>query len=112
MNERTYSRFCLVLSLLGIIILYSFMRTSEIDDTFTFFESEDGDEIRIHGRIGNLETREGYSSFDIIPKDTIRVVVFDDVDGLRVGEDVLIEGRISDNEDFPRNIIADRIEKE
>ena len=109
MEEITLMRICAIISLLGIIILY-FQLESQENDFFTFIEGEDNDIIKIRGNIKSLDVRENYAFIDLLPKDTIRIVVFDDIEGyFRENIDVVIEGRISESEDFPKSIIADKI---
>ena len=108
MEERTLARLCLGVSLIGILLLYPIAGDEPQEGMDAFLTGEDDESVRIRGTISSIDAREDLTLIELVPDDTIRITVFDDVGNeFREGHSVLVQGRISDHEDFPRGIIAE-----
>ncbi|MFP4117794.1 MAG: hypothetical protein ACLFTR_02625 [Candidatus Woesearchaeota archaeon] len=112
MDEYVFKRLCLALTLMGIMILYLVMDNIDESGFYSFIEGQDDDPVELNGKISSVDIREGYAFLEVIPEDKIRIVVFDDIEGkFEKHQKVTLTGRISEDEEFPKSIIADKIEK-
>ena len=112
MNEKFLLKLALIISVLGLILLYVISKNIEISDTTIekiTNEEIEGDVV-IRGTVKEINTR-GSTTFLVINQESeIEVIVFSNNVNLSMGDNVKITGQVSEYKN-QKEIIADKIEK-
>ena len=107
LNETSLLKLSLILSILGLIILYFLSQTIEVNDT-TIEKISTGQVsglVNVEGRISSISNNKNITIFTISSISESKVVSFDAVN-ISEGDFVVVTGNVDKNE-----IIAQRIVK-
>ena len=111
MNEKSLLKLALLISVLGLILLYIVSKNIVIDDTTIekiTNEEIEGDVV-IKGTIKEINSRGGTTFLVISQESEIEVIVFSNNVNLSKGDNVKITGQVSEYQD-QKEIVADKIE--
>ena len=112
MNEKSLLKLALLISVIGLILLFIISKNIEINDTTIekiTNEEIEGDVV-IKGTIKEINSR-GSATFLVISQESeIEVIVFSNNVNLSKGDNVKITGQVSEYKN-QKEIIADKIEK-
>ncbi len=111
MNEKFLLKLVLLISVLGLILLYMISRNVVVDDTT--IEKITNEEIEgkvvVNGIVKEINTKGNTTVLVISQESDIKVIVFSNIN-LSKGEVVKIFGKVSEYND-EKEIIAEKIEK-
>jgi len=111
MNEKFLLKLVLLISVLGLILLYMISRNVVVDDTT--IEKITNEEIEgkvvVNGIVKEINTKGNTTVLVIGQESDIKVIVFSNIN-LSKGEVVKIFGKVSEYND-EKEIIAEKIEK-
>ncbi len=111
MNEKSLLKLALLISILGLILLYIVSKNIVIDDTTIekiTNEEIEGDVV-IKGIVKEITERSGTTFIIINQESEIEVIVFSSNVNLSKGDNVKITGQVSEYKN-QKEIIADKIE--
>lgn len=96
--EKRLLRIALIVSILGIVLLYIIMQTREIK-TVTSIEDNIGEIIKIKGKVIRVENLDKVSYLTITIEKPIDVILFKDSKfEVPIGSNVMIKGEIKDKD--------------
>ncbi len=111
MKENTLIKISLIFSLVGLLAL--FLISSSIEPkVYQQFDTKEGDDIRISGKVMSIEDKETFMIVRIESGHEFNVIVFNDgkASGLRKGDEVEIIGSYEKYKGSDE-VIADAIRK-
>ena len=111
MNEKSLLKLALIISLVGLVLLFVISKNIEINDTTIekiTNEEIEGDVV-IKGIVKEITERSGTTFIIITQQSEIEVIVFSNDVNLSKGDNVEIIGSVSEYQN-QKEIIADKIE--
>jgi len=106
MNEKRLLQVSLIVSGIGILIIFLISNNIDVNDTtIRKINSEElsGDYV-LQGKVVDVVSGNGFSRIKLVQEETVEVIVFDNV-SIESGNDVEIIAKVSDD-----SIIAQRID--
>jgi len=107
MKEESFIRLVLILSFIGLILLYILMQYIEPPEMHPVLAEKD-QIIKLNGMIIDIQNAESITYITLIPETPLTVVSFDEVDDSFLYQKVTIEGTV-DTYNNKKQLLLDKI---
>ena len=94
MKEKTLLKIAFVSSCLGILLLFIFSKTIDIDETTMdkINQIENEDEVKIKGIVKRVTNKEKVTIIEVMQEVSVPVVVFENI-SVNIGEEIEVFGK-------------------